>query len=65
MRHPSQTLEDSALIFRDQLGKKSLAPTKNRFEPLTDESDSDLGEDEIGKIVKERKKGAIYKEKLI
>ncbi|CAH1108699.1 unnamed protein product [Psylliodes chrysocephalus] len=39
--------------------KKSLTPTKNRFEPLTDESDSDqIDDDEIGKIVKKRKKAA-------
>lgn len=42
--------------------KKSLTPTKNRFEPLTDDSDSDIGDDEIGKIVKKRKKGPITKD---
>ncbi|CAH1104653.1 unnamed protein product [Psylliodes chrysocephalus] len=41
--------------------KKTLTPTKNRFEPLTDESDSDISDDEIGKIVKKRKKGSVSK----
>lgn len=44
--------------------KKSLTLTKNKFEPLTDNSDSDL-DDEIGKRVKKRKKKPSRKKGVI
>lgn len=34
---------------------KTLSPTKNSYQVLTDESDSE-GDDDIGKIVKKQKK---------
>lgn len=37
---------------------KTLTPTKNQYEVLTDESDKESKEDKIGKIVK---KGANYR----
>ncbi|CAH1115859.1 unnamed protein product [Psylliodes chrysocephalus] len=40
--------------------RKTITPTRNQFQPLTDESDSE-GDDEIGKIVKKRKTGLKYK----
>lgn len=36
--------------------KSTIISTQNKFTPLTDESEADIEDDEIGKIVKKRKK---------
>lgn len=41
--------------------RQTITATKNRYAPLTDESDDDSNDDEIGKIVKKRKKGAKFR----
>lgn len=59
--HPRRFSSNFQRLIRE-ITKQTLTPIKNRYDPLSEDSESDIGEDEIQKIIKKRKKATTSKE---